>query len=105
MNTTRRASRRLLDGVAGLRQAYESFITHRSLKSLLLAGLIAHLVIFAFLVATAVTGTSIGLLHPPLFAGADADLLAGDPQPIRSDEWYVATPLKIGRASCRERVF
>ena len=97
MDAIRRMSRMLHGTFAGLRQGYGAALTRRSLKTLLLAGVIAHLTIFAALVAWGVTGTSIGFLHAPLFPGGDANVISGDPQPIRSDEWYVATPLILSQ--------
>jgi hypothetical protein len=52
------------------------------------AVLLAALVV---LVALALNGTSSGILRPALESGPDPQLVSGEPQPIRSDEYIVHT--------------
>lgn len=53
-------------------------------------------VLFAVLVASGLNGSSIGALTSDPAGGAD--LVAGNPRHIRSDEFYVRTPIVIGQA-------
>ncbi len=52
---------------------------------------------FVGLVALGITGTSTGVVHPLISNGQDSDLLAGEPQAIRSDEWFVQTSWTISQ--------
>jgi len=52
---------------------------------------------FVLLVAFGVTGSSTGVMHAAISGGADDALIAGDPQPIRSDEWFVQTSWTISQ--------
>jgi len=63
---------------------------------LLLGPLLALLAGIA-LVATGINGSSSGAFYSDLYAGADPDLLAGHPQLIRTDEWYVQTVWAIAQ--------
>lgn len=54
-------------------------------------------VLFVVLVALGVTGTSTGVMHNLVSRSADAALLAGEPEPIRSDEWFVQTTWTISQ--------
>jgi len=58
-------------------------------------GLLA--IVFVILVGVGATGTSTGVVHPLISADSDADLLIGEPQPIRSDEWFVQTSWTISQ--------
>lgn len=53
--------------------------------------------LFVALVAFGVTGTSTGVMHSAISDSADPDLLAGGPQSMRSDEWYVQTSWTISQ--------
>ena len=53
--------------------------------------------VFVGLVALGITGTSTGILHPLISSGQDPDLIAGDPQEIRTDEWFVQTSWTISQ--------
>ena len=53
--------------------------------------------IFVGLVALGITGTSTGFVHSLISTGEDADLIAGEPQAIRSDEWFVQTSWTISQ--------
>lgn len=61
------------------------------------------LLLIALLSLTAfrISGTSIGIYHSYLYGenSRDSNLLYGKPQPIRSDEWLVATQLTIAQES------
>jgi hypothetical protein len=59
--------------------------------------LLALALVFVGLVAFGVTGSSTGVVHSLIETGQDEDLLAGDPQPIRSDEWFVQTSWTISQ--------
>jgi hypothetical protein len=56
--------------------------------------------VFLILSAARISGTSIGVYHKTLYgAGAnDPDLLYGQPNPVRSDEWLVSTQLTISQS-------
>lgn len=58
------------------------------------------LAIFFFLVAFKINGSSIGIYHDYFYGkgSKDPQLLYGQPQPIRSDEWLVATQMTIAQA-------
>lgn len=49
------------------------------------------------LIGFAINGTSSGAYYGQVYSGQDPDLLAGTPQPIRSDEWNVATSWAISQ--------
>lgn len=53
--------------------------------------------VFVGLVAFGVTGTSTGVVHSLISTEQDPDLIVGDPQPIRSDEWFVQTTWTISQ--------
>jgi hypothetical protein len=53
--------------------------------------------IFLGLVAFGVTGTSTGVVHAQISTGSDPDLIAGNPEGIRSDEWFVQTTWTISQ--------
>ena len=55
------------------------------------------LVIFVGLVAAGVTGSSTGMVASQVEAGADEELIAGQPRAIRSDEWFVQTSWVISQ--------
>lgn len=59
-----------------------------------LALLGAVLIVF---VSLGLTGSSTGVLRSSFEVGADPDLLANQPLPIRSDEWYVQTSWTISQ--------
>lgn len=84
-----------------VRERYLSFVAPAAdglpnLRVLLwpLALLGAVLVVF---VSLGLTGSSTGVLRPSFETGADPDLLANQPLPIRSDEWYVQTSWTISQ--------
>lgn len=58
-------------------------------------GLLA--VVLALLVGFGVTGSSTGIVHSEVETGADSALIAGEPQGIRSDEWFVQTSWVISQ--------
>lgn len=49
------------------------------------------------LVVLGITGSSTGIFNQYFSSSSDPDLLAGTPQPIRSDEWLVQTTLVISQ--------
>jgi hypothetical protein len=55
------------------------------------------LLLLIVLVGFGITGSSTGVLHNDLGVGADPDLIAGTPQTIRSDEWFVQTSWTISQ--------
>ncbi|MFF2633861.1 hypothetical protein ACFVR6_13355 [Microbacterium sp. NPDC058021] len=59
--------------------------------------LLALLLVFLGLVAFGVTGSSTGAVHSQVSTEADEDLLWGEPQLIRTDEWYVQTTWTISQ--------
>ena len=59
-----------------------------------LALLAAVLLVF---VTLGFTGSSTGVMHSTVSAGVDPDLIAGEPQAIRSDEWFVQTSWTISQ--------
>ena len=69
-------------------------LPNRRVIVLPLAGLALLLIA---LVALGVTGSSSGAVHDYLSSREDSDLIAGQPQPIRSDEWFVQTPWTISQ--------
>jgi len=84
-----------------LRELYRAFVAPTTdglpnLRVLLwpLALLAAVLVVF---VSLGLTGSSTGVLRPSFATGDDPDLLANQPLPIRSDEWYVQTSWTISQ--------
>ncbi|WP_407341773.1 hypothetical protein [Pengzhenrongella phosphoraccumulans] len=66
-----------------------------SRQVLLGAGLYAAVLLV--LVVTAINGTSSGMYYKEFFAGVDPRLIIGGPRGVRSDEWYVTTPLVIAQ--------
>lgn len=58
-------------------------------------------IVLISLTAFRISGTSIGIYHSYLYGegNRDSNLLYGTPQPIRSDEWLVATQLTIAQKS------
>ncbi len=58
-------------------------------------GLLA--VVFVLLVGFGVTGSSTGFMHSTISESPDDALLLGDPQAIRSDEWFVQTSWTISQ--------
>lgn len=58
-------------------------------------GLIA--VILVILVAFGLTGSSTGVIHDEVYSGPDEALIVGEPQGIRSDEWFVQTSWVISQ--------
>lgn len=59
---------------------------------LILAAVLVGLVAFGF------TGSSTGIMHSAISSTPDDDdLIAGEPQPIRSDEWFVQTTWTISQ--------
>jgi len=65
--------------------------------SLLLAFPALLLLVGVVLVAIGINGSSSGALWAEVSAGPDPDLLAGEPQQIRSDEWNVGTVWTIAQ--------
>lgn len=59
--------------------------------------LAALAVFFIILVACGVTGSSTGIVHSQISTGSDPDLIAGEPQAIRSDEWFVQSSWVISQ--------
>lgn len=53
--------------------------------------------LLAALVALGITGSSTGVLHSSFEKGPDEALLIGEPQAIRSDEWFVQTSWTISQ--------
>lgn len=53
--------------------------------------------VFVALVGLGVTGSSTGIMFSATSTGTDEDLLAGSPQSIRSDEWFVQTSWTISQ--------
>lgn len=60
-------------------------------------GLAGYALILVILVAFGISGTSSGVLYHQFYAGTDPHLLLGSPQPIRSDEWLVVSPLTVSQ--------
>lgn len=58
-------------------------------------GLLA--VVLVVLVAFGVTGSSTGAVHEEVYSGPDQALIVGEPQGIRSDEWFVQTSWVISQ--------
>lgn len=58
------------------------------------------LIIVVMLTALKIHGSSIGIYYQELYGynSTDPDLLYGEPRPIRSDEWLLATPSTIHQA-------
>lgn len=54
-------------------------------------------VLFLLLVGFGVTGSSTGIIHSQISDQADENLIAGQPQSIRSDEWFVQTSWVISQ--------
>ncbi|TYL52517.1 DUF7657 domain-containing protein [Agromyces mariniharenae] len=54
-------------------------------------------IVLVVFVSLGLTGSSTGVLRPSFDTGADPDLLANQPLPIRSDEWYVQTSWTISQ--------
>lgn len=55
------------------------------------------LIVMAILVTLGVTGSSTGMLNNYFSTSADPALIAGQPQSIRSDEWFVQTAATISQ--------
>ncbi len=55
------------------------------------------LVVLTVLVAAGLSGTSTGVVHDWFETGADGDLVAFEPQAIRSDEWAVQTVYTVSQ--------
>lgn len=53
--------------------------------------------VFAIFVILGLTGSSTGVMHSLISNEADSDLIAGAPEPIRSDEWFVQTTWTISQ--------
>jgi hypothetical protein len=68
-----------------------------SLQRQIVWGLAAYFVLFTLLVAFGINGSSSSLLYGSFHPGTDPGLIAGQPRPIRSDEWLVVTPLIISQ--------
>lgn len=68
-----------------------------SLRQQLVVGAGVYAVVLLALVATAINGTSSGQFYGFFFPGHDPRLLIGGPRTVRSDEWYVTTPLVISQ--------
>jgi hypothetical protein len=67
------------------------------LRQQLTVGFGLYAVVLLALVATAINGTSSGQFYGFFFPGHDPRLLIGGPRAVRSDEWYVTTPLVISQ--------
>lgn len=80
---------------------YQGFTTPRSdglPNSKVIAAPLALLgILFAALVILGLTGSSTGVMHSLVSNDADSDLVAGEPAPIRSDEWFVQTTWTISQ--------
>lgn len=85
-----------------LRQRYAAFVqpTDRGLPNtrVLLLPLGILLGLLAVLIALGITGSSTGFLHQFVASGPDERLLAGEPQAIRSDEWFVQSSWTVSQA-------
>jgi hypothetical protein len=57
----------------------------------------ALLVLFAVLTALQLNGSSMAMIEPHW--SSDPNLVAGTPQAIRSDEFYISSPLQLGQAA------
>lgn len=84
-----------------LRDRYLAFVAPTadglpSLRVLLWPLALLGIVLVVF-VSLGLTGSSSGVLRPSFETGADPDLLANQPLPIRSDEWYVQTSWTISQ--------
>lgn len=55
------------------------------------------LVLGIVLIGLGINGTSSGVMHGRVYDGRDPQLIAGTPEPIRSDEWYVGTSWSIAQ--------
>lgn len=53
--------------------------------------------LFAIFVVLGITGSSTGVMHSLISDSPDSDLIAGEPAPIRSDEWFVQTTWTISQ--------
>ncbi|MRG60564.1 hypothetical protein GE115_11905 [Agromyces sp. CFH 90414] len=53
--------------------------------------------LLAVLTFLGITGSSSGVLWPVFYDGADPSAIAGEPRPVRSDEWYVQTVWTISQ--------
>lgn len=85
----------------GISAAYERFTTPRgdglpALRVLVVFPL-ALLLLGGILVGAGLNGSSSGAYYPEIATGSDPDLLAGEPQRIRSDEWNVGTVWTIAQ--------
>ena len=80
-------------GVATLGARVDSMRLSRQVT--LGAGL--YVVVLLILVATAINGTSTGMYYNEFFPGQDPRRIIGAPHEVRSDEWYVTTPLLIAQ--------
>ena len=80
---------------------YERFTVprpdHLPSRRVLLAFPAAILLFGIIAVSLAISGTSSGEMYGRVFAGKDPALIAGQPQIIRSDEWYVNTAWSISQ--------
>lgn len=89
------------DRRARLRERWRTFVQPRDNglpNALVIATpLLLLAAIFIGLVAFGVTGSSTGYVHSLVSSEDDADLLVGDPQAIRSDEWFVQTSWTISQ--------
>lgn len=85
----------------GVRERYRAFTTPRAdgLPNARVIGYpLAFLgALFAILVVLGLTGSSTGVMHDLVSDNADSDLIAGAPEPIRSDEWFVQTTWTISQ--------
>jgi len=68
------------------------------------------LLILLILTSLRISGTSIGMYHEILYgttpaAQKDPDLLAGSPEPIRSDEWLYVTQMTIAQQKANYPLF
>lgn len=59
--------------------------------------LLALAVVLVALVSLGITGSSTGYLNQFVSSSPDPDLIAGHPEPVRSDEWYVQTSWTISQ--------
>ncbi|WP_347123002.1 hypothetical protein [Microbacterium sp. SY138] len=66
-------------------------------RRVLLAPLSLLAAVFVLLVILGITGSSTGVMHGLVSNDADSDLIAGMPEPIRSDEWFVQTTWTISQ--------
>lgn len=90
------------DRLRTIRRGYDDWVTPRvdGLPRLRVLLVVPALLVIAgtILVALAINGSSSGAFYSSLHDGADPDLVAGQPEMIRTDEWNVQTVWAITQA-------